>query len=449
MVLEIKIPSPGESITEVELGKWLVEDESMVNKNQEIAEIESDKATLSLTAPASGKIRFLIKEGDRVSVGSIACTIDSKQAELSDQNKPKETHTETTTANSIIPLVIPKVKAKSEIEKSVKTVTGSNDPDYSQVKFTPAAREAMKAEGLSVHDVLSGLHRLNHQDIEYIADLLKQTPTSQQTEQKSKEPVSLKYRESIPLNKNLKNIGRHEERVPMSPLRRKLSQRLVAVKNETAMLTTFNEIDMTQLIKLRIKHQQDFTEKYGFKLGFMSFFTKGASIALSFYPVINSMIDGDDIVSPNYHDISIAVQTPKGLMAPVIRNAETKNIEELEHEIKELAEKARNKKLTVAEMTGGTFTITNGGLFGSLMSTPILNPPQSAILGMHAIKERPIAIGRRVEIRSMMYIALSYDHRIIDGQDAVQFLIKLKELIENPSNLLFQGKNPEELLLGL
>jgi 2-oxoglutarate dehydrogenase E2 component (dihydrolipoamide succinyltransferase) len=307
----------------------------------------------------------------------------------------------------------------------------------------------MKAEGLSVDDVLSGLHRLNQQDIEYIGNLLKQSPASQKIEQKSNEPILPKYGESIPSDKDIKNIERHEERVPMSSLRRKLSQRLVAVKNETAMLTTFNEIDMTQLIKLRIKHQQDFTEKYGFKLGFMSFFTKGASIALSFYPVINSLIDGDDIVSPNYHDISIAVQTPKGLMVPVIRNAETKNIEELEHEIKELAEKARNKKLTVAEMTGGTFTITNGGLFGSLMSTPILNPPQSAILGIHGIKERPVAIGKRVEIRPMMYVALSYDHRIIDGQYSVQFLIKLKELIENPSNLLFQGKNPEELLLGL
>jgi 2-oxoglutarate dehydrogenase E2 component (dihydrolipoamide succinyltransferase) len=449
MILEIKIPSPGESITEVEIGKWLVKDESLVNRDQEIAEIESDKATLSLTAPASGKIRILIREGERVSVGSIACTIDSEQFESSDYNKPKESVPEPSVAKTILPPDKSAKEAESEIENSKTIENESLDMNYSSVKFTPAARAAMNAEGLSVDDVLSGLHRLNQQDIESIGDLLKQSSTSQKIEQKIKEPLHPKYGKSIPSDKDTKNIGRHEERVPMSPLRRKLSQRLVAVKNETAMLTTFNEIDMTQLIKLRIKHQQDFTEKYGFKLGFMSFFTKGASIALSFYPVINSMIDGDDIVSPNYHDISIAVQTPKGLMAPVIRNAETKNIEELEHEIKELAEKARNKKLTVAEMTGGTFTITNGGLFGSLMSTPILNPPQSAILGMHAIKERPIAIGRRVEIRSMMYIALSYDHRIIDGQDAVQFLIKLKELIENPSNLLFQGKNPEELLLGL
>lgn len=244
-------------------------------------------------------------------------------------------------------------------------------------------------------------------------------------------------------------MARNEERIPMSPLRRKLSQRLVAVKNETAMLTTFNEIDMTQLIDLRTKYQHAFTEKYGFKLGFMSFFTKGVSNALTQFPVINSMIDGNDIVTPDYHDISIAVQTPKGLMVPVIRNAEIKNIEELEYEIKELAEKARNKKLTIEEMKGGTFTITNGGLFGSLMSTPILNPPQSAILGMHAIKDRPVAISGRVEIRPMMYVALSYDHRLIDGRDSVQFLTKLKEMIENPVNLLFQGKNPEELLLGL
>jgi 2-oxoglutarate dehydrogenase E2 component (dihydrolipoamide succinyltransferase) len=235
----------------------------------------------------------------------------------------------------------------------------------------------------------------------------------------------------------------------MSPLRRKLSQRLVAVKNETAMLTTFNEIDLSQLMELRNNYQKQFVDKYGLKVGFMSFFTKAASIALSKHPSVNSMIDGDDIITPRYHDIGIAVQTPKGLMVPVVRNAETKSIEAIEREIKELAEKARDKKLTIQEMTGGTFTITNGGVFGSLMSTPIINPPQSAILGMHSIKDRPIAVNGKVEIRPMMYVALSYDHRIIDGKDSVGFLVKVKELIENPTKLLFDGKSPEEELLGL
>jgi 2-oxoglutarate dehydrogenase E2 component (dihydrolipoamide succinyltransferase) len=449
MILEIKIPSPGESITEVELGKWLVEDESEVNKNQEIAEIESDKATLSLTAPVSGKIRILVKEGERVSVGSIACTIESKQAVLSDLDKPKEPQTEPTIASTILTQEISETATKSKFEKPSDILPESNEGTHSQVKFTPAGRAVMNAEGLSVDDVLSGLHRLNQQDIEYIADLLKRTSSVRRAEQKSDEPILPKYEKSISSESEANNITRQEDTTPMSPLRRKLSQRLVAVKNETAMLTTFNEIDMSQLILLRTKHQQAFTEKYGFKLGFMSFFTKGVSITLSLYPIINSMINGDDIITPHYHDIGIAVQTPKGLMVPVIRNAETKNIEELEHEIKELAEKARNKKLTVAEMNGGTFTITNGGLFGSLMSTPILNPPQSAILGMHTIKERPVVIDSKVEIRPMMYVALSYDHRIIDGQDSVQFLVKIKELIEEPSKLLFQGKNPEDLLLGL
>ncbi len=450
MILEIKIPSPGESITEVELGKWLVEDGAMVTKNQEIAEIESDKATLSLTTPASGKIRILIKEGERIPVGSIACTVDSEQTETVNRNKPHESTTEQSKSESLITPIETKREDKSTVEKPEEIKTESQEESTNQIKFTPAARAAMAAEGISLEDVLSGLRRLNQQDIESIKNLSKKPAQEESVEsQKREESDTEKIEVPIQQVSKAREEKREEKRIPMSPLRRKLSERLVAVKNETAMLTTFNEIDMSQLIQLRIKHQQTFTEKYGFKLGFMSFFTKGVSIALSQYPIINSMIDGEDIVTPNYHDIGIAVQTQKGLMVPVIRNAETKNIEELEHEIKDLAEKARNKKLTIAEMSGGTFTITNGGLFGSLMSTPIINPPQSAILGMHAIKERPVAIGDRIEIRPMMYVALSYDHRIIDGQDSVQFLVKLKELIENPSNLLFQGKNPEELLLGL
>lgn len=450
MILEIKIPSPGESITEVEIGKWLVEDGAMINKNQEIAEIESDKATLSLTAPASGRIKFLLKEGDRVSVGSIACTIDNEQIDILNSERPTKSDSKSKVKTKVVSPEKTATEIKSEIEKPEVKETGTEVKGDSQVKFTPAARAVMDAEGFSVDDVLNGLHRLNQQDIESVAKLLKMHPPVKQDEvQKKDEPQLTNREEPIRPKREEQFASRSEERVPMSPLRRKLSQRLVAVKNETAMLTTFNEIDMSRLIQLRTNHQQAFTEKYGFKLGFMSFFTKGVSITLSLYPVINSMIDGEDIITPHYHDIGIAVQTPKGLMVPVIRNAETKNIEELEYEIKELAEKARNKKLSLQEMSGGTFTITNGGLFGSLMSTPILNPPQSAILGMHAIKDRPVAIDGRVEIRPMMYVALSYDHRLIDGQNSVNFLVKLKELIEEPSSLLFQGKNPEDLLLGL
>ena len=294
------------------------------------------------------------------------------------------------------------------------------------IKLTPAAKAVMEEAGLNFDDLLNGLRRISKKDVESVLNA----------------PVLVSTAPSV-------KISRDSDRTPMSPLRRKLSQRLVAVKNETAMLTTFNEIDLSNLMELRKVYQQPFVTKYGFKLGFMSFFTKAVSIALSKHPSVNSLIDDEDIVTPRYHDIGIAVQTPKGLMVPIVRNAETKSIEAIEREIKELAEKARDKKLTVQEMTGGTFTITNGGVFGSLMSTPILNPPQSAILGMHAIKDRPIAVSGKVEIRPMMYVALSYDHRIIDGKDSVGFLVKVKELIEDPTKLLFEGKSPEEQLLGL
>jgi len=291
---------------------------------------------------------------------------------------------------------------------------------------TPAAKAVMEEAGLNIDDVLKGLHRISRKDVEsVIASAKNQVPETKV------------------------EISRDVDRTAMSALRRKLSQRLVAVKNETAMLTTFNEIDMSHLMELRKKYQQPFLEKYGFKLGFMSFFTKAVSIALSKHPAVNSLMEGEDILTPQYQDIGIAVTTPKGLMVPIVRNAETKTIEAIEREIKELAEKARDKKLTIQEMSGGTFTITNGGVFGSLMSTPILNPPQSAILGMHAIKDRPIAVNGKVEIRPMMYIALSYDHRIIDGKDSVGFLVKVKELLEDPSKLLFNGKSQEEILLGL
>ena len=423
MIIEIKVPSPGESITEVEIGRWLVSDGDIVERDQEIAEIESDKATLALVATESGAISIKAQEGDSIQVGGIACTIDTDKAgetpaapkaeevkAASTEEKKQETEAKKTET--------PKAEKKPEIKPSGQ--------DLSHVKTTPAAKAVMEAEGLSVEEVIEGLRRLSRKDVETAADALKNHPAFQKIE-----------------------ASREEDRQTMTSLRKKLSQRLVAVKNETAMLTTFNEIDMSRVMQLRKNYQDKFVEKHGFKLGFMSFFTKAVSEALKLHPGVNSMIEGDEIVTPRYHDVGIAVMTPKGLMVPIVRNVETKSIPEIELEIKELAAKARNRKLTIEEMTGGTFTITNGGVFGSLMSTPIINPPQSGILGMHSIKDRPIAVNGKVEIRPMMYTALSYDHRVIDGKDSVGFLVDLKEFIENPEKLLFGGSSPEELLLKL
>lgn len=457
MTLEIKIPSPGESISEVEIGKWLVENGTMVKKDQEIAEVESDKATFSLSATADGKINLLLKEGERVTVGSVACTIDTeavmskieqkedaetKKSEITGEIKTpkseKENKEKRTTEKKLSEESIDKEKisvkeepeedkfSENEIQQNFTRVDKEETSDYSKVKFTAAAKAVMDEAGLSVEAVMKGVHRLTKQDVESVVSLGK---SEEDVEGSSK--------------------SRTEERSTMSSLRRKLSQRLVSVKNETAMLTTFNEIDMYRLMQLRNKYQKSFTDKFSVKLGYMSFFTKAVSIALTQFPVVNSMIDGEQVVSPGYQDIGIAVQTEKGLMVPIIRDAGTKSIADLEREIFELAEKARNKKLTIQEMTGGTFTITNGGLFGSLFSTPILNPPQSAILGMHAIKDRPIALDGKIKIRPMMYVALTYDHRLIDGKVSVSFLVKIKQLIENPSSIFLQGKDPEDLLLGL
>jgi 2-oxoglutarate dehydrogenase E2 component (dihydrolipoamide succinyltransferase) len=419
MLVEIKIPSPGESISEVEIGRWLVEDGAIVMKGQEIAEVESDKATLSLSATSSGKLTILVREGDRVAIGSVACTIDTEK--VSSQEVEKQPDAVPATQEFRKEAV---VVQDSQIIPGQKTEIHSKEIE-NFLKMTPTAKAVMQQENLSVEDVLEGIRRLTRSDMEQIVGALKN-----------------------PVTKSIE-AGRTEDRVQMTPLRRKLSQRLVAVKNETAMLTTFNEVDMSKVMELRSRYQKAFTEKYSIKLGFNAFFAKAVSLALMQHSSINSMIDGDAIVTPKYHDIGIAVSSPKGLMVPVIRNVETMNIAQIEAAIKSLAEKARDKRLTVQEMNGGTFTITNGGVFGSMMSTPIINPPQSAILGLHAIKDRPVAIEGKVEIRPMMYVALSYDHRVIDGKDSVGFLVKVKEMIENPTQLLFEGKNPEEMLLGL
>jgi 2-oxoglutarate dehydrogenase E2 component (dihydrolipoamide succinyltransferase) len=423
MIIEIKVPTPGESITEVEIGKWIVADGDLVDKDQELGEIESDKATLTLAATESGKIKLQVLEGERVAVGAIACTIDTSFAFAKAEAKAQVRSEAKEAAKT------------NEQEKTVESVVVAevkSGPDLSKVKVTSVAKKMMEEYHLSLEEVLNGLHRISKGDIEAVMALASTASTSSAT-------AALSGRTG----------SRDEKHEKMTSLRRKLSERLVAVKNETAMLTTFNEIDMSRVMEMRSKLQTKFVEKYGLKLGFMSLFSKAVAEAMQFHPMINSQINGEEIVTPDFVDIGIAVQTPKGLMVPIIRNTESKTIAEIEIELKELAEKARNKKISVEELTGGTFTITNGGTFGSLMSTPIINPPQSAILGMHNIVDRPVAVNGQVVIRPMMYVALSYDHRIIDGKDSVGFLVKVKELIENPERLLTDGRNPEEVLLGL
>lgn len=428
MIIEIKVPTPGESITEVELGKWLVADGDFVEKGQEVAEIESDKATLTLSATESGQIKILVQEGDRIAVGAIASTVDTSVAGKKKDLKAEAKEQAQEKAPEQINVEV-KTEVKATVAEPKLAAEAKASQDLSKVKVTLVAQKMMEENKLSLDDVLNGLHRISKGDIEAVLSLPK--PDSKAVIQERK------------------SFSRDEKREKMSSLRRKLSERLVAVKNETAMLTTFNEIDMSRVMDMRAKLQNKFVEKYGLKLGFMSIFSKAVAEAMQFYPTINSQINGEEIVTPEFVDIGIAVQTPKGLMVPVIRNTESKSVAEIEIELKELAEKARSKKITIEELTGGTFTITNGGTFGSLMSTPIINPPQSAILGMHNIVDRPVAVNGQVVIRPMMYVALSYDHRIIDGKDSVGFLVKVKELIENPERLIIGGRNPEEVLLGL
>ncbi len=420
MIIEIKVPTPGESITEVELASWLVSDGDIVEKDQEIAEIESDKATLSLLATEAGKINIAVEAGETIAVGAVACTVDTDFAGEA-KAAPKEEAAET-----------PKEEVKEVAKETPKQATVSTN--YPNAKTSPLAKKQMEAAGLNVDQVINGLKRLTTKEV----DLVKDMP---QEEAGASSSLASSFIDA--------NTSRDAERQKMSMLRKKLSQRLVAVKNETAMLTTFNEVDMSAVMNLRKKYQSKFIDKHGVKLGFMSFFIKAASLALKHHPMVNAMIDGDEIVMPEYHDVSVAVQTPKGLMVPVIRNVETLSLDGIESSLKDLAEKARKGKIGLDEMTGGTFTVTNGGVFGSMLSTPIINPPQSAIMGMHNIVERPVAVNGQVEIRPIMYLALSYDHRIIDGKDSVGFLVKVKEMLENPAKLLSGGFDPEHAVLGL
>ncbi|MBL7919051.1 MAG: 2-oxoglutarate dehydrogenase complex dihydrolipoyllysine-residue succinyltransferase [Bacteroidia bacterium] len=420
-IVELKVPSPGESITEVVIARWVKNTGDVVEKDEVLAEIDSDKATLTLNAEESGKIEVLAAEGDTVKVGQVVVKIDTSVKPEAKKETPK---TETKTEAK---------KEEPKKETSTNSVIKETVKDATYATGTPSVAAAkIMAENNIKAGQLNGTGkdgRITKQDV--LAALSNGLPTAAK------------------VLSNSWQGGRDRERTKMTSLRKTVAKRLVAVKNETAMLTTFNEVDMSEIYAIRAKYKDKFKEVYGTNVGFMSFFTKAVTEALFHYPAVNAMIDGEEIVYNKYADIGIAVSAPKGLMVPVLRNAELMSIAEIEKGIKDLAVKARDGKLTIEDMSGGTFTITNGGVFGSMMSTPIINPPQSAILGMHNVVERPMAFNGQVVIRPMMYIALSYDHRIIDGRESVGFLVKVKEMLENPSRILFGGKLPEEVLLGL
>jgi len=394
MILEMKVPSPGESITEVEIATWLVEDGDYVEKDQAIAEVDSDKATLELPAEESGIISLKAEEGDAVEVGAVVCHIDTNAAKPAGGTEVKEEKT---------------VSTPLKEEKPVET-----KKTYASGTASPAAKKVLAEKGMTADQVKgSGRDGRVTKD-----DAVKAAPS---------------------MGAPTSGGARGSERKKLSMLRRKVAQRLVAVKNETAMLTTFNEVNMQPIFDLRKDFKEDFKAKHSVGLGFMSFFTKAVVRALELYPDVNSMIDGDFKVTYDFKDISIAVSGPKGLMVPVIRNAENLSFRGVESEVKRLAIRARDGEITVDEMTGGTFTITNGGVFGSMLSTPIINPPQSAILGMHNIVNRPMAVDGQVVIQPIMYVALSYDHRVIDGRESVGFLVAVKEALENPVEILMNN----------
>ena len=397
MVLEMKVPSPGESITEVEIAQWLVADGDYVEKDQAIAEIDSDKATLELPAEAAGVITLKAEEGDAVEVGKVVCHIDTSAAapEAKTEDKPAEAVAEK--APELTPVAAPKTET------------------YASGTPSPAAKKILDEKGIAASAIQG---------------------TGRDGRITKEDAIQAEAKPSM----GTPGLGaRGESRTKLSMLRRKVAERLVEAKNTTAMLTTFNEVDMSPIFELRKQYKEDFKAKHGVSLGFMSFFTLAVVRALELYPSVNSMIDGKEMLTFDYKDISIAVSGPKGLMVPVIRNAENLSFRGVESEVKRLAIRARDGQITVDEMTGGTFTISNGGVFGSMLSTPIINPPQSGILGMHNIIERPIAKDGKVVIAPIMYVALSYDHRIIDGKESVGFLVAVKEALEDPINILMNG----------
>ena len=397
MILEMKVPSPGESITEVEIAQWLVSDGDYVEKDQAIAEVDSDKATLELPAEESGTITLKAEEGDAVAVGEVVCLIDTSAKKEAKEEAKEEVKEEVVEEVAVV------VEEKAEATKET----------YATGTPSPAARKILDEKGIDA----AGIQGTGKNGRITKEDALK----------------------AVPSMGSPKGGSRGETRAKLSMLRRKVAERLVAAKNETAMLTTFNEVDMSAIFELRSQYKETFKEKHGVSLGFMSFFTKAVIRALELFPSVNSMIDGKEMITYDFCDISIAVSGPKGLMVPVIRNAENLSFRGVEAEVKRLAIRAREGQITVDEMTGGTFTISNGGVFGSMLSTPIINPPQSGILGMHNIVERPIVKDGQIVIAPIMYVALSYDHRIIDGRESVGFLVAVKEAIEDPVEHLMGG----------
>ncbi|MEY3271056.1 MAG: hypothetical protein RIS89_1161 [Bacteroidota bacterium] len=420
-LLEMKVPSPGESISEVEIATWLVADGDYVEKDQAIAEVDSDKATLELPAEESGIITLKAAEGDVVKVGQVVCLIDTSAARPAGAPAAAPAQSES-----------PKTEAPAAPAAAPAAAAPNPDPvkptSYASGSASPAAAKIIKENNVNTAAIkASGKDgRITKQDVLAAMSAGFSTEATQGW-----------------------GGTREQSREKMSMLRRKIDVRLFSFKNETAMLTTFNEVDMKPIMDIRAKYKDAFAKHHEVNLGFMSFFTKAVTEALKLFPAVNAQIDGNEMIFHDYADIGIAVSSPKGLMVPVVRNAEQMSLADIEREIKRLAIKARDGKITPEDMSGGTFTITNGGVFGSMLSTPIINPPQSAILGMHNVVERPVAINGKVEIRPIMYVALSYDHRIIDGKESVGFLVKVKEMLENPERMIFGSKDPMEILLGL
>ncbi len=435
-MIDIRVPEAGESITQVELAKWLVEDGEYIEKDQEIAEIDSDKATLTINADDDGVIKIIIEEGTTIEPGKVIGQIDNSvkrekkaDAEASSQNETEDKKNDSKVSEEKVAEKKPDTEVSEKQESKVISAE--------EFTLSPQAKKLLDELEIDGEKIIQNPNnkRITRKDIlQAIANQLQKGMSSSETDS-----ASVTSWEG----------SRDVEKVKMTTLRRKIAERLVAVKNETAMLTTFNEVDMSGIINIRNQYKDKFEKKYGIKPGFMSFFVKAVTSAIPLFPHLNGQIDDGHIVMPDYADIGIAVSTPKGLMVPIIRDAQKKSLAEIEKEIGELAKKARDNKITIEELTGGTFSITNGGVFGSMLSTPIINPPQSAILGMHNIVERAVVINGKVDIRPVMYVALSYDHRIIDGKESVGFLVAVKQFLENPASMLSPGKKPEELLLGL
>ncbi|MGF7082062.1 2-oxoglutarate dehydrogenase complex dihydrolipoyllysine-residue succinyltransferase [Mucilaginibacter sp. UYCu711] len=410
MSLEIKVPPVGESITEVTLSSWLKKDGDTVAMDEAIAELESDKATFELTAEKAGVLKTIAKEGDVLAIGAVVCSIEEGGAAAP----------------------APKTEAAPAAKAEAATVAAAADKGatYASGTPSPAAAKILAEKGVEATAVSgTGVNgRITKEDALSI-DKVSENPQTRTAVAAASAPAPAP---AAPV----KAGERSERREKMSPLRKTVARRLVTVKNETAMLTTFNEVDMSPIMEIRSKYKDKFKEKHGVGLGFMSFFTKAVTEALKDWPAVGARIEGEEVVYSNFADISIAVSAPKGLVVPVIRNADAMSLAEIEKAVVTLAGKARDNKLSLEEMTGGTFTITNGGVFGSMLSTPIINSPQSAILGMHNIIERPVAVNGQVVIRPMMYVALSYDHRIVDGRESVSFLVRVKQLLEDPARLL-------------